>query len=279
MMGTAAMKLTVEWAGECFRVDVTRPVELAVPLDFYGPQPRAFGMPRARAEAVEGGDFVGDRRRGGSVNCEVVEFIAHGNATHTEGVGHITKERISVGEIRLKPLLPAGLLTVPCRALGTTSETYDGLSDDQDQVICAADLQEARTAAGLGERFLQALVIRAKSDELGRTLGDHSGTNPPYFTTEAMRWLREVSCDHLLVELPSVDREVDGGTVPNHHLFFGIRPDETPSEESRARTITEMIRLPEELADSGFALDLQVPRFIMDAAPSRPILYPLERIQ
>ena len=271
------MKVTLELAGVVWEVDLSSPSELAVPLDFYGEQPRAFGLPRARAKAAEGGDFIGDRRRGGSANCEVLELIPHGNGTHTEGVGHITKERISVGDIALKPLIPAVVLTVSARRFGDSEESYEGRNESGDWVLAAGDLIRAFEASGAADEFLEAVVIRiTRSASFAGPLGDHSSTNPPYFTRESIQWLRRVGCEHLLVEVPSVDREDDGGTLTNHHLFFGVSRDQTPSGESRARTITEMIEVPSSVEDGTFALALHVPRFIMDAAPSRPILYPLE---
>jgi arylformamidase len=39
------------------------------------------------------------------------------------------------------------------------------------------------------------------------------------------------------------------------------------------RTITEMIHVPGEVPDGDYLLELQLPHFINDAAPSRPVLY------
>jgi hypothetical protein len=41
-------------------------------------------------------------------------------------------------------------------------------------------------------------------------------------------------------------------------------------------TITEMIYVPNEVEDGQYVLDLQIPNFVADAAPSRPVLYKLE---
>jgi hypothetical protein len=42
------------------------------------------------------------------------------------------------------------------------------------------------------------------------------------------------------------------------------------------RTVTEMIHVPRELDDGRYLLELGVADFALDAAPSRPRLYPVE---
>ena len=276
--GENEMEVRFRLGGVCWRVDVARPRELGIALDFYGAQPEAYGMPKARAEAVRGGSFVGDRREGGSVNCERIELIAHGNGTHTEGVGHLTKERIYVGDLAGELFVPATLLTVESVRLGGSKEHYQGEFQPEDDVITAEGLEGAWVAAGGRIEFARALVIRLerKKGVFEGPKEKHSGRNRPYFTSPAMEWIRRSGCDHLLVELPSVDREEDGGRLPNHHRFFGLEPDGEAGEESRRRTITEMIEVGADLRDGYYALSLRFPRFMQDAAPSRPVLYGLE---
>lgn len=271
------MEIGVQIEGQWWDVDASTPIELAVPLDFRGPQPRAFSLPPARSHPVEADEFVGDTRRGGSANCETVEMTPHGNGTHTEGVGHLTEQRISVGHAVAQPLLPAALLTVPIRRLHKTDDTYDGVSRAGDLVICRAALQSAREHIDIDDAFFRSLIIRLQSPLEPRD--DFSGTNPPYPTTEAIDWIRELNCDHLLVELPSIDRESDGGTLPNHHRFFGLQRGQPASENSRRRTVTELITVPGGTDDGPYALSLRFPRFELDAAPSRPIIYPLRRAE
>ena len=78
--------------------------------------------------------------------------------------------------------------------------------------------------------------------------------------------------------MPSIDREDDGGTVPNHHRFFGLEPGGEPDEASRRRTITEMIDVPDGVDDGRWALSLRFGRLITDAVPSRPVLYRIEAV-
>ncbi|MEO6656029.1 MAG: cyclase family protein, partial [Pyrinomonadaceae bacterium] len=88
------------------------PIDISIPMRFNGPQPNAYGVEAATSKACEAGDIVGDTRRGGSVNFEQYTFIPHCNGTHTECVGHITHERISVLDCLRAVLIRAVLVSV-----------------------------------------------------------------------------------------------------------------------------------------------------------------------
>ena len=125
----------------------------------------------------------------------------------------------------------------------------------------------------------EALVLRTLPNDTTKKGASYSGQNPAYLTREAMAWVREQGVEHLLVDLPSVDREEDDGELGNHHLFWGLAAGETDPEQAEGpwRTITEMIYVPEDVVDGTYLLSLQVPHFILDAAPSRPLLYPITK--
>ncbi len=262
--------------GRRWQVAVDAPIELAVALDFEGHQANAFGLEDARREAVEAGDFVGDRRRGGSVNCERLTMIPHANGTHTEGVGHISKERVWVADMAPAPLYLAALLTVRCERLGDIGESYGGKSEDSDWVVSARGLASVMEDMDPSPA-IDAVILRveAPSFEAGGRYGDQ---NPPYLSDEAVGWLRRRGIEHLLVELPSVDRGDDGGALASHHAFFGHRRGEAVREASRGRTITEMIAVPDAVEDGLYGLSLRFGRIQSDAAASRPVIYGVRQV-
>ena len=55
-----------------------------------------------------------------------------------------------------------------------------------------------------------------------------------------------------------------------HHAFWDF-----PHTLDLERTITEMLFVPSTVRDGEFLLELQLPHFMNDAAPSRPVLYAL----
>jgi kynurenine formamidase len=267
-------KMRFEVDGEAFRADMRDAHSLAIRLEFGGPQPNAFFLEPAHSEAVEAGDFVGDTRRGGSANCADVHLNPHGNGTHTECVGHIVDEPVAVGELALTPLMPAVVLTVQPVELSETSESYGGISADEDLVVTRDALEAAFAQTEASKSFCSAVIIRTLPNTADKTQQSYSGTNPTYPTADAVTWLLEIGCEHVVLDLPSLDREDDGGTLPNHHRFFGVPAGMTSLDgsEPSQRTVTEMVFVADEVDDGRWLLSLQIPRFALDAAPSRPIL-------
>ena len=267
-----------EAGSQRFRADLGAAIDLAIRLDFDGPQPDAFYLEPASAEAVEADGFVGDTTRGGSANCRNLRLNPHGNGTHTECVGHIVDDQIAVGDIAPTGLLPATLLSVASTRFGECVESYGGTSASTDQVITRAALEKAWQSAGRPADFLDALILRTLPNSPAKRERSYSGTNPPYPTADAIQWSIDKGVEHLVVDLPSIDREDDGGALPNHHLFWEVpHGSHTLGEAARVqRTVTEMAFVPDTIDDGAYLLDLQMPRFALDAAPSRPLLYPVK---
>ena len=105
---------------------------------------------------------------------------------------------------------------------------------------------------------------------------DYRGPAPaPYLSRQAAAWLVDQGIDHIVLDLPSADRAEDGGRLTAHRIFFGL-----PAGSRRAReaerplaSITELAWIAPSIPDGHYLLDLQMPAFLSDAAPSRPLLY------
>lgn len=233
--------------------------DISIPLRLNGPQPNAYGVERALSEPVRAGLLIGDTRQGGSVNFERYSFIPHCSGTHTECVGHITDERISIRECLRDVIVPAVLVTVEPKR------------DGGDLVITAAALQ-AGTAAVQSPK---ALIVRTLPNDDRKLTAEYGEANvPPYFTTDAMEFIVECGFKHLLVDMPSIDRLFDDGQVLNHRIFWNIEPGrrEVKPDTRINSTITELIYVPNEIEDGEYLLNLQIAPFESDCSPSRPIL-------
>jgi hypothetical protein len=200
-------------------------------------------------------------------------------------VGHLVDDPIWIHDILRESFFVACLLTVPPRRLSLSAESYGARHEEDDQVITAASLVGA--LGRLTESFVQAtlpapsweaLILRTEEEGGEGKAPVFSGKNPPYLSAEAMGWILSQGTEHLLLDLPSVDREEDEGILPNHRRFWGIPRDVYHLEAPPStRTITELLCLPstKHLPDGMYLLELQIPAFCQDAAPSRPRLYPL----
>ncbi len=245
-------------------------VDLSIPLRFNGPQPNAYGVPAAYSSACESDDLVGDTRRGGSCNFEQITLIPHCNGTHTECVGHITNERISVRECLRDVFMRTVLVTVEAENVGA-----DRVITERVLGSLKGNLQPPATAGGS-----DSLIIRTLPNGEGKLTALYDGDNmPPYFSAEAMELIVASGFKHLLVDLPSIDRLFDDGKLVNHRIFWNIEPGsfEANSGTRIGSTITEMIFVPNDVPDGEYLLNLQIAPFEADAAPSRPVIFPLVR--
>lgn len=269
------MNARVQVAGREVGIDFARPFDLSVELDFQGPQVRHFGAPRAASQAYSVADFPGSVARGASCNCESITLIPHCNGTHTEGAGHLTREPLHAHRIVPRGLLPALLVStkpIPC---GQTPESSDPPPRPDDRLVTRGALLTGWPAE---PPFApRALVIRTLPNDPAKRARDYTDITAPYLTLEAVRFIVERGIEHLIVDLPSIDRAHDEGRLTAHRLFFGLPPgDSSLLHAARSQcTITELAYIPDDATDGAYFLQLQTPALNGDAVPSRPLLYRL----
>ncbi|MDP4685384.1 MAG: cyclase family protein, partial [Salibacteraceae bacterium] len=114
----------------------------------------------------------------------------------------------------------------------------------------------------------EALILRTLPNSDKKLFTNYSSSNPPYIEAASAAWMREQNIKHLLLDLPSVDREEDGGALAAHKAFWNY-----PENPRMDATITELIYVPNEVADGEYLLNLQVAPIENDASPSRPVLF------
>jgi kynurenine formamidase len=252
-------------------------VDLAIPLQFAGVQPSFFAAEPACAAPLRAGSFTGDVRLGASCNCGVYTLAPHCHGTHTECAAHVTMggEHIAA----LTPVSPSltVLLSVRPVALGSASDADAAHASASDPVI-TRELLAAAAAPWLADPWV-ALVIRTLPNDPSKLQRVYAGPCPaPYFLPDAMEWIVERRVSSLVVDLPSLDRAEDGGALAAHRVYWGLPFGERdPQLAARGRAlVTELAYVPSSVPDGLYLLDLQVPAFGADAAPSRPVLYPIE---
>lgn len=261
------MQARVEFGGRAWQADLARAIDISIPLDFAGDQPSFFGAPRATAMPLRAGAFTGEVRTGASCNCATYSLTPHCNGTHTESFGHLTAGLESVHELAREALMPARVVTVPVMPADAIPSEHDAVTRKEDRLITAQALQQ--TAGARIDAGTRALIIRS--------LRDSHEVLPPYFTTAAMRWIVTQGIEHLVVDVPSLDRADDGGRLLCHRVFWGMRePGAHDASCDRPQaTVTEFASIPSHVPDGTYLLNLQIAPFMADAAPSRPLLYPV----
>jgi arylformamidase len=271
------LKARIE-AGGCEVVtDLSRPIVIAINLDFHAGQPRHFGAPAADSRAFAVPGFSGSVAQGASCNCNVVTLIPHCNGTHTECVGHLTAEPLDAHRVIPPGLLPALLVTIePVDARGQP-ETTDPTPKQDDTLITRRAL-ESSWPKSLPFKP-RALVIRTLPNEADKVRRDYTDITPPYLSREAAEFLVARGIEHIVCDLPSIDRSHDEGRLTAHRVFFGLPPmSRTLSESIRPRaTVTELAFIPNTAPDGPYLLEIQAPAIGGDAVPSRPLLYTIEQ--
>jgi arylformamidase len=272
-------------------IDLSKPISLAIGLDFSELQPRHFGAPAATSLPFSVPGFSGSVAQGASCNCQVLTLNPHCNGTHTECVGHLTRERADAYKIIPPGLVPTLLLSIEPNDAAASGETTAPVPQRGDRLISRRSLQErwreiasgpSALAAGMARQDATAfeargLVIRTLPNRPEKRHQDYSNQTPPYLSREAAEWLVERGIEHLVVDLPSIDRAHDEGRLTAHRIFFGLpRESAVLSEATRASsTVTELAYIPDALVDGQYMLELQAPALAGDAVPSRPLLYRL----
>jgi kynurenine formamidase len=248
-----AMLIVIDIDGEDqAMVGHDRPINISLPVT-AGESTNAFGLPRATFSPFQSGDFIGSVEAGGPVQCEVVTLAPHGNGTHTECIGHIAGSRYHITECMRDVLTTATLVTVDVQDDGR------GLSVSRSHLVEV--LPELKTPT---------LVLRTTPNDENKKTRLWSGSNPPFITPEAMQYIVDLGTQHLVVDLPSVDPEQDGGALTAHHIFW-----QWPEEPREYCTITELVYIPDSVRDGRYGVFFGIAPFASDAAPSTISLLPL----
>ncbi len=247
------MIIHFDWKGKTMYSDLKQGIDLSIAYKEDFDQVNCFFAPFFRNEAVKMGDFTGSVKEGGPVNFYNTFINIHGSGTHTECAGHIKQTKDSVNSVLKDFIGLADLISI-----------YPTKLENGDRVITKNSLEVL-----WGElNPVEFLILRTLPNQDNKKNRHYSGTNPPYIAEEAIQFIIDKNIKHLLVDLPSVDKEVDGGALLSHKKFWSGGRDQFC-------TITELIYVPDKLKDGLYLINLQMAAIENDASPSRPVLFPV----
>ncbi len=272
-MSDATQLARLHIAGRELQLDLAHPHSLAIEQHFDGRQPRWFGAPPARSEALHSGAFSGRVTAGASCNCSTLQLTPHCDGTHTECVGHLTAEPLDALRVVPAGLLPALLISITPQRATDSGEGSDPAPLPNDALITRAALLAAWPASlPFAPR---ALLIRTLPNDARKHWRDYAQQPAGYLSREAAQLLVERGIEHLVLDVPSADRAEDQGRLCAHRIFFGLPSGSTRLADARRAqcTITELTFIDNAIADGVWLLALQVPALGGDALPSRPLLY------
>lgn len=252
------MKSVIQHNNKTIQVDLSQPIDISIPLTNTDANPIAWYIEKPVIEPVRFGDWIGKVSEGSSsTNFNNIFFNPHGHGTHTECLGHITRDFYSINQCLKQFFFLAEVISVKPELEG------------DDLVISKDQIEKA-----LGRKTTEAIVIRTLPNETAKLSRKYSNTNWPYLKGEAADFIRESGIQHLLIDLPSVDKEHDEGKLLAHKAFWNVKDVNVLNADARINcTITEMIYVADEVADGSYLLNIQIASFENDASPSKPVLY------
>jgi kynurenine formamidase len=240
-----------------FQIDLSKPIDISIPLTNTDENPIAWYLEKPEIEPVKLDNWTGKVSEGGSTNFNNIFFNPHAHGTHTECLGHITRDFYSINDCLKQFFFIAELISFEPETVG------------KDLVITKNQIEFA-----LNGKTPEALIIRTLPNLETKKHKKYSHTNPPYLHEEASVFIRESGIKQLLIDLPSVDREEDGGKLLAHKAFWNVKNTQNLNPDARLDcTITEMIFVSDNVLDGSYLLNLQIASFVNDASPSKPILY------
>ncbi len=245
------MLATVQYNSRKLHINLKQPLDISIPMSASPSNVNAWYIDAPKIEPVQLDNWIGSVAQGGDVNFNNIQFNPHAHGTHTECVGHITEDFYSVNKQLKQFFFLAEVVSVAAEQSG------------EGTVISKKQLQFA-----LGNKKRDAIIIRTLPNMKDKLSYQYSKTNWTYLDEEAVAYLVKKGIKHLLYDLPSVDREEDGGALKAHRAFWNV-----DGKIRKNCTITELIFVPNTIEDGEYLLNLQIAPFENDATPSKPVLY------
>jgi len=238
-----------------YKIDLSKPLDISIPLRGNESNVSAWNLDPPKIEPHKEVGFIGKVSEGASVNFNDISFNPHAHGTHTECLGHITEETYSINRQLSDYFFLAEVVTI-------APEKYQN-----DFVVSKKQIQYA-----IGNKKCEALIIRTLPNLKEKLSRKYSDTNPPYLLEEAAQYLVDREINHLLIDLPSIDREKDNGALLAHRAFWQVE-----GKMRTTATITEFIFVNNSIKDGTYILNLQLAPMENDASPSRPVIFkPIE---
>jgi len=106
------LKASITYNSQIFEIDLSKPIDISIPLTNTDANPIAWYIEKPEIEPVTFGDWVGKVSEGSSTNFNNIFFNPHGHGTHTECLGHITREFYSINQCLKQFFFTAELISI-----------------------------------------------------------------------------------------------------------------------------------------------------------------------
>ena len=265
------MIVKVYYNNKDYKIETKNSIDISIPYNFNGAQPNFYNVNPGKLTPLKFGETLYSVADGAGCNVSEISMNIHCTGTHTEYVGHLLEDPGDIGMVLKDILIPAVLITVHPKLFNDLKESYHCSINDNELVISAEAI--STKFGDWQDDKPQALIIRTTPNTEDKKYHQFIKTPPPFFTNDALGLISKLDIKHLVVDVPSIDRKSDNGILGNHRIFWGDGSNPKGEINSNSiNTITELAYIQDEVIDGFYFLNIQLPHFQCDAAPSRPFL-------
>lgn len=257
-----------------FRLGEPKPVSREVLFTPGTTASNAFHLPGIHSRTVEfEGQFTGDVNRGGSCNVDLLSYVPHG-ITHLETAAHILSADANPPTV--KDIPPGHLSGIAYLMDLTHLEAEPGgqipwkaIESKLKKNTLPISMLALKTRAS----FLPAHYDFSGKDFLSLSPEAAKGIHDYAFFTAGSPPVRQpIHC--LLLDLPSIDPEADGGKLLAHRNFFGLPMKGHKGEDREKRALAELAWF-SDIDEGYYYAAITPPRFQANAVSTGIIFQPL----
>lgn len=192
-------------------INLSEPIDISIPIHNKENPVLAWYCDPIEISPVMTDRFVGDVNKGGAVNFRNIFINPHAHGTHTECLGHISKDWVSINQCLKEFHFMAKLISI--QPQNWSNPDYD----QEDRIINRSDLSNKLDQLDAG---VKALVIRTLPNSKDKLAQNYSNTNPIYFSKEA---IAAAICRSMSSSNTGVAKMLSTGTLKNPWIWSAWR--------------------------------------------------------
>jgi len=257
----------IQMGQNIYEIDLNKFHDLSIPIHIDKKPPSFYDKEPLRIHHYKDeNNKTWKTEDGAACNIPIIDLNIHCGGTHSECRSHVTKENLTISELINDSFIPCELVSLePTKHIG--DETYHSKISNNDLIITKTMLKDKLK---LIKKDIKAVIIRTFPNLRSEVITkDYNKEHNAFFSNEAIDYMKSLEINHLVVDLPSIDKFDDGGKLGNHQIFWNLNG--LPNNN----TITELAFIKNEIKDDLYLLSINILNLNLDASPCRPIIYPI----
>ena len=219
-----------------YKINTKQSIDISIPYNFNGAQPNFYDVNPGKLSPFKFAETSYSVANGAGCNVPEISMNIHCTGTHTECVGHLLEKNGSVSECIQDLYMPTVLLTVRPKLFSECSDGYHVAVKGDEKVISKESIEVSYKKHKLNNPL--SMIIRTLPNPKEKQFYSFTENYPPFFTNDSLIFLSN-KIQHLVVDIPSIDRMEDDGILGNHRIFWSSHDDPKGSVNSDSNKTTE----------------------------------------